>query len=93
MMDHRSLKSSAAAVFAFNPIQAGTVAIATILRRRRIVGLIKQLKHKPTMQPIRQCSRTRIRVSQIGDCIPTLRDMCVGAPQQVKYLAAMHHAI
>jgi hypothetical protein len=46
MIDHLSSKVCAAAEFAYTPNQAGTVAIATIPKRRRMSGLTNKWKYK-----------------------------------------------
>jgi hypothetical protein len=46
MIDHLSLKVCAAAELTCMPNQAGTVAIATIPKRRRMSGLTNKWKYK-----------------------------------------------
>src|SRR5262249_44376160 len=50
MMDHRSSKFCAAAVFTCNASQAGTVATATRKERRRMISSRNKIKNDSTMR-------------------------------------------
>jgi hypothetical protein len=58
MIDHLSSKVCAAAEFAYTPNQAGTVAIATIPKRRRMSGLTNKWNTNEQCKLMMLCSCT-----------------------------------